>query len=130
MEIRLIRHTRPAIPKGICYGQTDLLPADSFLEEVSTIKAQLVDAPSPMAIFTSPLLRCSRLAEALFPHHAITADPRLMELDFGQWEMKAWEEIPSAEITPWMEDFVRIPCTGGESYQQLYDRCVDRKSVV
>ncbi|QDH80779.1 alpha-ribazole phosphatase [Echinicola soli] len=124
MEIYLIRHTKPAIAKGTCYGQTDLHLADSFPEEANIIKTKLTGQITSIQVFSSPLLRCSTLAKALFPTVSITEDPRLMELDFGNWEMLAWDDIPKIEITPWMEDFVQVPCPGGESYRQLYDRCV------
>lgn len=32
MDIYLIRHTTPAIAKGICYGQTDLDVTANFLQ--------------------------------------------------------------------------------------------------
>ncbi|AWW29033.1 alpha-ribazole phosphatase [Echinicola strongylocentroti] len=124
MEIYLIRHTKPDIAKGICYGQTDLALAESFAEETDIIRTKLKGQATSLAIFSSPLRRCAALAKALFPEVSITEDPRLMELDFGSWEMLAWEAIPKAEITPWMEDFVQVPCPSGESYRQLYDRCV------
>ncbi|GGF26131.1 alpha-ribazole phosphatase [Echinicola rosea] len=124
MEIYLIRHTKPAIGKGICYGQSDLALAPTFSKEVEIITSKLPRTLAPFAIFTSPLTRCSQLAKALFPRHDVKADSRLMELHFGTWEMKSWNDIPKEEINPWMEDFVRVPCPGGESYRQLYDRCV------
>ena len=42
MEIYLVRHTTPAIKKGVCYGQTDVdLNSDTFESELREIKNKL-----------------------------------------------------------------------------------------
>ena len=41
MEIYLVRHTTPAIEKGVCYGQTDLNVAETFEEEVELVLKNL-----------------------------------------------------------------------------------------
>ena len=124
MEIYLIRHTTPDIAKGICYGQTDLDVTDSFKEEVAGIIHHL--PKNIQAVHSSPLQRCSKLAEAIFPQHSIQLHKDLMELDCGNWEMQLWNDIPKAEIQPWMEDFVHVQVPGGESYTQLHERVLDR----
>jgi len=50
-------------------------------------------------------------------------DTRLMELNFGDWELKKWDAIDKQELNRWMDDFVNVPCSGGESYVELYQRC-------
>lgn len=124
MEIYLIRHTTPDIAKGICYGQTDLDITDSFHQEVSGIVKHLPN--NIQTVHSSPLQRCSKLAKALFPEHAIQLHPDLMELNCGNWEMQLWNDIPKAEIQPWMEDFVHVQVPGGESYTQLHERVLNR----
>jgi alpha-ribazole phosphatase len=126
-DIYLIRHTTPAVAKGICYGQTDLDVTATFLEEVAVIRQHL---PAGMqAVHSSPLQRCSLLARQLFPEHAITWQDELMEVHCGEWEMKSWDDLPKEEIDPWMADFVNIRIPGGESYldlQQRVNRCWER----
>jgi len=124
MDIYLIRHTQPAIAKGICYGQSDLKLAETFPLEAEKAEKQLSKLKSDFMLFSSPLQRCSKLAETIFPISA-RIDNRLMELDFGDWEMKTWDDIPQTELNPWMEDFVHMPCPNGESYMDLYLRCID-----
>jgi alpha-ribazole phosphatase len=119
-EIYLIRHTTPAVAKGICYGQTDLDITESFYEEAAIIRQHL---PEELAsIHSSPLQRCSRLASHLFPAHPIVLHDELMEVHCGEWEMKSWDELPKEEIDPWMKDFVHIRIPGGESYLDLHKR--------
>ena len=62
MEVILIRHTSVDVPKGVCYGQTDVPLRDSFEEEAS-ITAQQLQNDVFDAVFTSPLSRCTRLAD-------------------------------------------------------------------
>jgi alpha-ribazole phosphatase len=124
MEIYLIRHTTPAVAKGICYGQTDLDITETFEQEVESIIRHL---PKNIAtVYSSPLQRCHKLAKALFPQHAIQLDKGLMELNCGQWEMQEWNAISKTEMQPWLDDFVNVIVPGGESYTQMHDRVVDR----
>ncbi|HTI08972.1 MAG TPA: alpha-ribazole phosphatase family protein [Puia sp.] len=119
-EIYLIRHTTPAVAKGICYGQTDLDITESFNEEAAIIRQHLPEGI--VAVHSSPLQRCHRLASHLFPGFPIALHNELMEIHCGQWEMKGWDELPKEEVDPWMKDFVQIRIPGGESYLDLHQR--------
>ena len=62
MEIYLVRHTKPFINKGVCYGQMDI-PIDEtlFMQSAKTVLDSL---PAKVdAIYSSPLIRCSFLAK-------------------------------------------------------------------
>lgn len=122
-NIFLIRHTTPAVARGICYGQTDLDITKSFAEEAEAIRRHLPSAPSGIvAVYSSPLQRCSRLARHLFPGHSPTLLDQLMEVHCGKWEMRSWDELPKEEVDPWMADFVQVRIPGGESYLDLHQR--------
>jgi len=119
-DIYLIRHTTPLVAKGICYGQTDLGVTKGFEEEALVIGECLPAAFG--AVYSSPLRRCSMLAERLFPGSRVLLREDLMEVHCGEWEMRAWDELPKEEIEPWMADFVNIRIPGGESYIDLHER--------
>ena len=124
MEIYLIRHTTPNIAKGICYGQTDLDITETFEDETAAIIPHLPKhIPS---VYSSPLQRCKKLAESLFPNHTIELHKDLMELDCGSWEMQEWNAIPKPEIQPWMDDFIHVAVPNGESYLQMHERVINR----
>ena len=121
MEIYLVRHTSPAIEKGICYGQTDLDLAETFEKEAIEVLQKL---PKKLdAVYSSPLKRCAYLAQKI--GNNIILDDRLKELDFGSWEMQKWDDIPLSEIQPWYNDFVNTTTLNGESYQDLQNRVLD-----
>lgn len=119
MEVYLVRHTTPDIEKGICYGQSDLGLADSWKKEFEQVISKL-PLKQPIKIFSSPLKRCALLAEHLGKN--IWFDNRLRELDFGDWELKTWNDIPNEELNAWMTDFVNVQVPNGESYKQLATR--------
>ena len=122
MEIYLIRHTTPLIEKGTCYGQADLDVTETFAQEAACVKEHV---PSYVKrVFSSPLKRCSQLAQYLFPQHPIQYDDRIKEISCGKWELQPWDAIDRDHLDAWMSDFVNVCIPGGESYVHLYDRVV------
>lgn len=122
MKITAIRHTRVAVPPGICYGQTDVALAPTYAHELEQVKQKLNGAIFD-AVFCSPLTRCRQLAQDLFPGMVIQFDERLMELNFGQWEMQLWDSISETdEAQAWFADFVEVGTPGGESFRDLINR--------
>jgi alpha-ribazole phosphatase len=116
----LARHARPLIEPGVCYGQLDV-PAD--LEATAVCARALADAlPHGISIICSPLQRCEQLAQVLSglrPDLAYKTDPRLKEMDFGQWEGQRWDDIGAAAIDAWVADFPHHRPGGGESVGQF-----------
>lgn len=123
MNIYLIRHTAPIIPRGTCYGFSDLDLAPTFEAEASRLLPLLPDAP--LNVYASPLQRCSRLAKFLFKDAAIHLDDRLKELNFGDWEMQRWDDLGENAMQAWMNDYVRTRVPGGESYEDLHARAME-----
>jgi len=40
--------------------------------------------------------------------------------------MQLWNEIPKTEMQPWLDDFINIAVSNGESYLQMHQRVVNR----
>lgn len=123
MKLILIRHTSLNIAPGICYGQSDIDVSDTFTNEATTVKCQLSDYDLD-AIYTSPLQRCVKLAEFCDYPNAIL-EPRLMELNFGDWEGKTWDDIDDPNLQEWFNDWLNVPATNGESFMMQYQRYVE-----
>ena len=117
----LIRHTSVAIQQGICYGQSDLPCTEQFYDEAAIIRRIL---PHSLTFISSPLQRCTKLADYL-SGGAFEIDDRLKELSFGDWELKAWSDIPRDESDPWCDDYVELAPPGGESVRVLIARAKD-----
>lgn len=119
MILHLIRHPRPVIEPGVCYGQLDI-PAKIDVADLDRLRAVL---PPGLPVWTSPLQRCRALAAEL--HGQPQIDERLAEMDFGAWEGLAWDAVPRAELDAWAADVAGYAPPGGESPQVLQARALD-----
>lgn len=119
MILHLIRHPRPLIATGICYGQLDIA-----CEDPSAAAQRLrSDLPAGLPVWSSPLQRCQVLAEALHP--APRFDHRLAEMHFGEWEGMRWDDIPRKELDAWAANVLDYAPPGGESPRQLQMRALE-----
>lgn len=121
MIVYFVRHTTPDIDKGVCYGQADIDVAENFNDEADFLLNKLQHIKN-ITVISSPLKRCTKLASKLTPQY-ITSN-ELMELNFGDWELKKWNNIPEKETAPWMNDFVTVSVPNGESYLDLFARAI------
>jgi alpha-ribazole phosphatase len=119
MEILAIRHTKVAVEKGVCYGQSNVPLATTCKDEAHGVVCDLKPY-NYSSIYSSPLDRCLFLANRI-GNRAIQSSA-LMELDFGQWEMHTWDEIDSPESRYWMDNYILVQTPGGESFMQMTDR--------
>lgn len=117
MKIYLIRHTSVAVPKSICYGQTDVPLNTSFSDEARIVKERLENI-QPTIVYTSPLTRCTWLANYCGFTNA-SLDDRLKELHFGDWEEQEWNKM---DMSIWKTDWINTPTPNGESFAQMYKR--------
>lgn len=122
MDIYLIRHTSVDVSKGLCYGQSDVPLAKTFEEEANLIKSKLSIDKIDFDLHSSPLSRCTYLMEFLFPEISFQTNKQWIEMNFGDWEMKLWNDIPEEESQPWMQDFVNVATPNGESFLQMITR--------
>lgn len=80
-------------------------------------------------IYSSPLERCKQLASHFRMYNEsinkIYFDDRLMELNFGDWELKEWSKLNQEQLNAWMTDYVNYKIPNGESFVELYKRVND-----
>ncbi len=116
-----LRHPRPQVAPGTCYGRLDLAEGETAGAEIAAALRQL---PPVTAVVASPARRCRRLAERIAARDgvALSLDPRLWELDFGRWEGRPWAEIPRRESDPWAADPWRRAPPSGERFADLFAR--------
>lgn len=119
MILHLIRHPKPVIEAGVCYGRLDI-----SAENANAVAAELLaELPPNLPVWTSPLIRCRALAELLHPQPML--DARLVEMNFGLWEGRPWDAIPRTELDAWAADVAGYVPPGGESPRQLQQRVLD-----
>jgi len=121
MEILLIRHTRPAIDAGICYGQADIPLAATAAADIA---ATLANIPPCDVVHSSPAVRCEILARALATRDRcpLKFAPALLELSFGDWERQSWDDIPREQSDLWAEDTWVCSPPNGEKESDLWLR--------
>lgn len=128
MKLMLVRHTTLDIEAGICYGQSDVAVSHRFEDELEALKAKLQQYQFD-AVYCSPLLRCQMLAEAIcldpilgLSHLTLKPDNRLKELNFGDWELNAWDSIPRDIFDAWADDYANLAPPNGETFNELHGR--------
>lgn len=126
MKVTLIRHTKVDVPKGTCYGFTDVPLAKTFPEEAARTLRNLEPLKPFDAVYSSPLTRARRLA-AYCGYTNPILDDRLKEMNMGRWEMRLYDDIAREDpwIESWYDDFMHLRTNGGEGFPDLYARVVD-----
>jgi alpha-ribazole phosphatase len=125
MDLVLIRHPEVAVEAGVCYGQTDVRLLRDVRESADALTARMQALNVPACVDgwrASPLRRCASLAHALAPDLTAHLDARLAEMNFGEWEGRAWDAIDRALIDAWAADIEHARPHGGESLAQFARR--------
>ena len=121
MRIALIRHLRPDIAVGTCYGRLDIAVAPDA--DATATLAELAEF-RPTRLHSSPARRCHALAALIAPavECAAVFDDALLELDFGAWEGKLWDEVPIDALDLWADNPLAFSAPGGETGASLVAR--------
>ena len=123
MKLILVRHPAPDVASGVCYGSSDVAVAPHIL---AAARASLrISLPANTPLYTSPLSRCAALASMLtgdLQASQLTHDARLMEMDFGSWELRAWQDIERGDIDAWAFDLAHYRPGGGENVLAMASR--------
>ena len=131
-QVFLIRHPKPDIAPGICYGSSDIQPIPEALQAAYLRLDNIL--PAHAQIISSPLTRCAQLASLLSQTtRTCTFDPRLAERCCGAWELQTWDQVlpwqhaqhqqvPRAELDAWAADFMDYAAPGAESVRHMQAR--------
>ena len=115
MTIYVINHTTVDTPANTCLGQMDINLLNSYPSEIAILKEQL---PTHFdKVISSPLKRCTYVAEAFSNHYKI--DNRLISMNFGEWELQSWRTIRLEQREAWGKDLEFYTPPYGESFHQV-----------
>lgn len=122
--IDLLRHGEPEGGQMIFRGRTDdPLTAQGWQQ----LEKRVADHRPWDAIITSPARRCAEFAQSLAARHSLTlkSDEQLWELDFGEWEGQALNDIHQAapeQLAAFWNDPSQNTPPGGEPLKQFQQR--------
>lgn len=121
MKLQLIRHgMTEANEKTLFCGMTDLPLSENGLRQLNQLSYETV--PGSMYI-TSSLKRSIQTMEALFGRQPDIILEELNEMNFGDFEMKAYSELKNnPDFIHWMNGYLTVSCPNGESWNMFADR--------
>jgi alpha-ribazole phosphatase len=107
-------------------GQRDI-PLNPAGQRQAAALAERLAGESIQAIYASDLQRAQATALAIAARHIcpVTAEPRLREVDFGEWEGLTYPEIAASYpvgLAAWERNILENAPPGGESVNQLAAR--------
>ena len=121
MELILVRHsiTQGNLERRFI-GRTDqpLVPQG---EQLAARRAAGI--PAVEHVFVSPLQRCRRTADILWPHVEHTVLEGLRETDFGDWEGMSGDEL---EAHPRFQAWLAQGCEGDLPTMETREQCAAR----
>jgi len=124
----VVRHAAATI-SGICYGRADVKVNRTPTAAAATVCRELIEAgvESIETVYSSPSERCASVARVLASEFEVPLqeDSRLMELDFGRWENRSWDEISHSDsdaFEEWMSAWQSASTPQGECLPKLVER--------
>jgi len=121
MEIHIIRHGKTmANEKRLYCGHTDLPLSETGVSQLDGFEyPQNIDL-----FFTSGLLRTQQTIEKIYGPVTTEAIPQLAEFNFGQFEMKSYEDLKEQpDYQAWITDETGlVSCPSGENKQEFMKR--------
>lgn len=119
-NILFIRHGTTAWNAEKRYlGHTDIGLLPDAEEELATLREQLSNV-SWDTVYCSDLIRCQQTLAHISPHHMkqVKLDPRLREVDFGQWEGMTYDHLKdNQQYRDWIDAPREVTPPEGESWQ-------------
>ena len=126
-EILLIRHGETAWNREAVFrGRADI-PLSGRGREQARLLGEAVSSQPLRAVYASPLSRARETAAPLAARLGleVVAEPRLIDMSFGEWEGKPLEEVqekwPSRYRT-WLAEPQTFRAPGGESLEEVLGR--------
>lgn len=125
VRLVLIRHGETPSNKEHRYlGRTDELLSEQGTQELLQNRAQ-GKYPEADMVFVSPLKRCTETAGLLYHGIPIREISEWVEMDFGDFEGKNYQELKDDErYQAWIDSNATLPFPNGESREVFVVRCL------
>ena len=108
--------------EGQYIGHTDVPLSEEGVKQIEQMK-EVYDYPLVDAVFTSPLKRCTKTAELVFPDKQAIVINDLIEYNFGEYEGRTAEELKDNELfARWLSGEQGVEPPFGESNEAFAER--------
>lgn len=108
--------------EGKYIGHTDVELSEDGIKQIKQMKEDY-DYPYVEAVFTSPLKRCTKTAELVFPDKQAIVINDLIEYNFGEYEGRTAEELKENELfARWLSGEEGVEPPFGESNEAFANR--------
>ncbi|WP_081752079.1 histidine phosphatase family protein [Paenibacillus sp. 1-18] len=134
LELVLVRHGTTLWNRERRYlGHTDIGLLAGAGQELEPLREKL-QGRSFARIYCSDLMRCRQTLQIILPESELKAgrtlsakspimEPRLRELDFGEWDGKTYDMLKNVALyRAWIDEPQRITPPGGESWAKFEHR--------
>lgn len=114
--ILFVRHGETEANRArLALGRADPPLTDHGRAQAGALAARLADSGA-VRVLSSPLARARATADAIAAALGVTVEeePRLVEMDYGEWDERSFSEFPSEDLARWRTDASFAP-PGGES---------------
>lgn len=125
VDLTLIRHGEVQANVEKRYiSSTDMELTDNGIECLNNMyRSQHYNMPD--YLFCSPMLRCRQTCDILFPDKEYQIIDELRETDFGQFEMKNYNELKDNKYyQSWIDSNGTLPFPQGEDRNAFIRRCM------
>lgn len=124
MTLALIRHGETKANREHRYlGRTDEGLSKDGIDRLLEYKRRN-DYPAAEFLFSSPMKRCLETAEILYPNLSPVIIPEWVEMDFGRFEYKNYEELKGdVQYQAWVDSRGTLAFPEGEDREQFILRC-------
>lgn len=126
MNLIAVTHGAVDCPDDLCVGQTEMALSDAGFTAVQRLAASW-SGPSPRFLFSSDLRQARQSAQVFAAQLASEPlfEPRLREIDFGEWQGRNWKQVAREDrkrYGHWLANPVIQAAPGGESFTDLLRR--------
>ncbi|MEM8535959.1 MAG: histidine phosphatase family protein [Chloroflexota bacterium] len=131
MRLLIVRHGESEWNRqGLYQGQYDAPLSELGLQQADALGQRLANEPL-FAMYTSPLQRAAKTAEAVARYHTeipFYTEKSLLEIDHGQWEGLTSTQVGErfgAGLQEWRVHPTRAQMPDGESFSNILKRVLD-----
>ncbi len=124
MPLIFVRHGQAEGVKGRCVGHFDAPLSQQGIDQIQALSFAESNATH---IVSSDLKRAQQSAGIIARALSLTpaTDPRLREMNFGEWDGRLWSELEqtdSTRLSGWMEHWTAVAPPRGETVSDLAAR--------